>query len=451
MHAWETFLKVSGWDSEYQSVAKVLRYYKQKMQSEGTKANVCQILKSFCVFAGKSPDEAIGLGAEEASRLVQDYVDLLADKDFSIRYVNASLAFLKTFFMVNGFRDSNSLQVERHYQPPRYRKVGEYIPTSAEIYDMSLASGSARNKALILTLYTSGLRNSTLRALLYRDVVDEIERDMKIVKLPVYPDMKKIDDGACKGNIPYFSFMSVEATEAVRDYFAERNKPILGEELMFASESTNVPADVGRRTPVMKKSLEAMVKRAARKAGLKRWQDVHPHVLRKAFEYALRNAGLDPKDQEFLMGHILPGTQDAYYDKTKVENLRAKYAKVNFFLERKGFTEDARRKQILDTAKILGYPDDRIKKIEEALAKYERVDEALEHIKKLEVDSYKEQNAQELQRKTPHNSKKQFRIIQGAETLVRFMNDGWDLVKELTDDKFVMQKSFDEPISHLNA
>jgi hypothetical protein len=27
------------------------------------------------------------------------------------------------------------------------------------------------------------------------------------------------------------------------------------------------------------------------------------------------------------------------------------------------------------------------------------------------------------------------------------MNNGWDLVKELVDDKFVMQKSFDESMS----
>jgi len=53
--------------------------------------------------------------------------------------------------------------------------------------------------------------------------------------------------------------------------------------------------------------------------------------LRKAFESALRNAGLDLQDQEFLIGHIIPGAQDTYYDKTKVEDLRRKYAKVNFF------------------------------------------------------------------------------------------------------------------------
>jgi len=447
LHVWESFLKVSGWESDYESVAKILRYYKRKVQSEGTKGNVCQILKGFCIFAGKNPDEAVRLGVEEASRLVQDYVDSLAGKGLSIRYVNASLAFLKTFFKVNGFKENNSLQVERHYQPPRYRKTGEYIPTSAEIYDMALASGSSRNKAVVLALYTSGLRNSTLRSLLYRDVMDEIEKGMKIIKLPVYPEMKKIDGGACKGNIPYYSFMSEEATEAAREYFAERNemnKSIEGDEPMFASGSTNVPAEVSRRTPIMKKSLEAMVKRAARKAGLKRWQDVRPHCLRKAFDYALRNAGLDPKDQEFLMGHILPRTQDAYYDKTKIENLRMKYAKVNFFPERGGLTENARKKQILDTAKILGYSDDRIKRIEEALAKYERVDEALEHIKKLNTDSYKEQDIDEKHQRTIPGHKRQIRIIQGSQSLIRFMNDGWDIVKELSEDKFLMQKSLDE-------
>lgn len=440
---WETFLKVSGWESDYESVAKILRYYKRKLQSEGTKANVCQILKGFCVFAGKNPDEAVGLGVEEASRLVQDYVDSLAGRGLSIRYVNASLAFLKTFFRVNGFKENKSLQVERHYQPPRYRKTGEYIPTSAEIYDMALASGSARNKAAVLTLYTSGLRNSTLRALLYRDVMDEVEKGMKIVILPVYPEMKKIDGGACKGNIPYYSFMSRETTEAVREYFTERsetNKSIEGDEPMFASESTNVPAEVSRRTPIMKKSLEAMVKRAARKAGLKRWQDVRPHCLRKAFEYALRNAGLDPKDQEFLMGHILPGTQDTYYDKTKVDYLRQKYSKVAFFPERAYSDEDFRKRQILDTAKLLGFSEDKIKKVEEALAKYERVDEALEEIKKLKTDAEQENGRQKISHKKIGRADRRISIVRGERGLVKSLNNGWDLIRELSDDRFMLRR-----------
>jgi hypothetical protein len=37
---------------------------------------------------------------------------------------------------------------------------------------------------------------------------------------------------------------------------------------------------------------------------------------------------MDAKDQEFLMGHILPGRQDAYYDKTKIEGIRSEFARL---------------------------------------------------------------------------------------------------------------------------
>ena len=78
-----------------------------------------------------------------------------------------------------------------------------------------------------------------------------------------------------------------------------------------------------------------LVKNAALRAGIERWMDVHPHCLRKAFESALRedNADgrkLDVKTQEFLLGHILPGSQENYYDRSKVDWLRKEYAKLNF-------------------------------------------------------------------------------------------------------------------------
>ena len=444
MHVWESFLKVNGWDSDYESIAKILRYYKRKIQSEGTRANVCQILKSFCVFAGKNPDEIVGLGVEDASRLVQDYVGSLAERGISIRYVNGSMAFLKTFFKVNGFKEGKSLQVERHYQPPRYRKTGEYIPTSAEIYNMSLASGSARNKAVILTLYTSGLRNSTLRALLYRDIVDEIEKGAKVIRLPVYPEMKKIDAGACKGNIPYYSFMSAEAADAVREYFAERIKPIEGDEPLFASESTNVPREVGRHTPLMKKSLEAMVKRAARKAGLKRWQDVRPHCLRKAFEYALLNGGLDPKDQEFLMGHILPRTQDPYYDSSKVEDLRAKYQRIDFFRTR----HYDKLEMIKDFAKTLGIDkiDIKIQKLREEQPELEEVD-AIGRVMREELGINPMKIKMAKFRKDDEKAdcsdgkcrKYETRIVAEKE-LVSHLDRGWALVKELRSGKIVVKR-----------
>jgi integrase len=73
--------------------------------------------------------------------------------------------------------------------------------------------------------------------------------------------------------------------------------------------------------PVSKNGLDHMVKRAAKNSGVSQWMNVTSHSLRKAFESDLRNNRLDVKDQEFLMGHILPGSQDVYYDKSRVEDL----------------------------------------------------------------------------------------------------------------------------------
>jgi integrase len=365
---------------------------------------------------------------------VQSYIDSLAGKGYSVRTVNVALANLKTFFRVNGFKGEKELEVQRYHQPARYRKKPEYVPTPDEIWAMAHASGSLRNRAMILALYTSGLRNSTLRALLYRDVKDEFENGLKILKVPVYPEMKKIDPGACKGNIPYYSFLSVEATDALKEYLDERRTHYGGisdNEPLFASTCTNVAPEKRKWTPVKRRSLTEIVKGAAKKAGIKRWRDVYPHCLRKAFESALRNSGLDIKDQEFLMGHILPESQDAYYDRTKVEDLRAKYARVEFFPKRAQLTEEARKKQILDMVRVLGFPEDRIKRVEEALAKYATVDEAMKEIRKLSLESYR-------LRENANNDPK---MIVSEDKLEHYLAEGWDVQTVLPSGKILIRKT----------
>ena len=394
MRKWESFLKVSKWTSQYESVSNFLGHYKRRLGSKRTKDQICDNLMAFCDYAKKNPDELIELDKNSASRLLQRYVDSLADKDYSIRTVNVRLAYLKMFFVTNGFKAGKELEVERHHQPARYRKRPEYVPTSEEIFKMVYSAGSVRNKALVMALYTCGLRNSTIRSVLYQDVKDELQK-FDVVMIPVYPEMKKVDDGACKGNIPYYSFISKETVSVLRSYLNERKVEygsIMDSEPLFASTSTNVARETRRKTTVKRRSLSEIVKRAARKAGIERWKAVYPHCLRKAFESALRNSGMDVKDQEFLMGHILPGVQDTYYDKTKTEDLRQRYKRVIFFPER-GIPEEQRKRQILDTVKLLGYSDDKIKRVEEALAKYKNIDDGLDEIKKLSLKSTEEQKS----------------------------------------------------------
>ena len=429
VRAWEIFLKVTDWSSGFESANRYLGHFKRKIRSEGTKELCCDVLMRFCKFTGKNPDKLVRLSPREASKLVQGYVDSLADKGQSIRTVNVGLTFLRTFFRVNGFKGEKEIEVERFFQPSRYRKRSEYIPTADEIFRMAYAAGSAKNQAMIFCLYTSGLRNSTLRALRYGDVAAELDT-CEVIKAPVYPEMKHVDPRACKGNVPYYSFFSKETVVALKEYLNERrslNGSIEDDEPLFASTSSNMPQEVRRCTPVKRNTLDLVVKRAAKKGGVERWREVHPHCLRKAFDSALRNDGLDVKDQEFLMGHILPGTQDTYYDKTKVEVLRQKYAKVNFFPERGHLADSeeklaqAFRKQLLLVA---GFKE--------------------EEIAKMDLHELSDAQLQETVRNKllgANNGNHSRQKVVSVEEADRYLAQGWQYVARLSDNKIVIKQA----------
>ena len=331
--------------SAYISVQKMLDYLSfRKSNSLPSKRLYLRGLYGFCKFTGKNPDQLAKIDPATASKLVQEYGDELRRRQLSIRTINTTMAQLKLFFKVNGI----PINVQSYYCPSRYRKRKEYIPTQDEVIKMANCSGNLRDRALILTLGCTGLRNSTIRALRYRDIREELEAGEQNLLIPVYPEMKEFVPGACKGNIPYFTFTTKEATEAIKLYIEDRKYKwgLIGDdEPLFA------PLDYKKRKrPLSGRDLQFIVKEAARKAGIKEWKYVSPHCLRKTCESFLRSQKnpenrLDPKEQEFFMGHILPGTQDAYFaDKLWRDEMRKKFSRLSFGTESRP-SESGRGKQ----------------------------------------------------------------------------------------------------------
>jgi len=325
---------VDGWVSPYSSVNNLLRRLSRRTGSEATKRSYLGVVRRFCCYVGMGPDELLKLEREQLESLVQSYCDKFNNPNYSRKYANNVLRILKSFFEANGLR----LNVEGYYLPTRYRKRPEYIPTKNEVYDMADNAGSLRNRAIILTLFSTGLRVSTLIALTYGDVKEELEKGYPIVKIPVYPEMKKRIPEACKGNISYFTFTCREAVKAIKLYLEERKRKygdIEPNQPLFHSEYNQITREQRKVKFMSIREVELIVKSSARKAGIKEWMYVTPHSLRKTYESILRSelidgGRLDIKTQEFFMGHVLPGSQDAYYDKSKVEELRAEYARINF-------------------------------------------------------------------------------------------------------------------------
>lgn len=163
-----TFLMVDGWKSEYISVDLLLRHLSRKSKSEASRRAYLSRLYSFCVYTRINPDRLIAMPKETIEEQLQDYADQFNDGKHSLRYANTVINLLKAFFKVNGFKGIKALEVEGYHMSARYRKRPEYVPKKNEIYLMADSACSLRDRAFILTAYSSGLRNSTTRALLFK-------------------------------------------------------------------------------------------------------------------------------------------------------------------------------------------------------------------------------------------------------------------------------------------
>ncbi|MGA2523828.1 MAG: hypothetical protein ABSF65_06705 [Candidatus Bathyarchaeia archaeon] len=101
---------------------------------------------------------------------------------------------------------------------------------------------------------------------------------------------------------------------------------------------------------------------------------------------------------------------------------------------------------MLDAARIYGYSDEKIKKTEDALERHKHIDEALDEIRKLNVETTKNQT-QELNQRTqasPVNVRdKEIRIVKGEKDLIQLLKEKWELPRETSDDRFVLTRLYE--------
>jgi integrase len=350
-HAYETEFLVVGWESKIQPIQRLLNHLARKTKSDSSRREYLGVVHRFTEFVKLSPQELVAKTPSEVSELVQDFVDQYVTKGRSVKSINVTAQILLTFFNSNGFKKEKSLEVEKCHVPARYRKIQEYIPTKEEIWAMADSCGSTlsgmRDKAIILSLFSSGLRNSTLRALRYVDLKNQLESEVENeetwLKIEVYPEMKEYVAEACKNNIPYYTFIFPDGVLAIKQWLEYRKiriGTIQDNDPVFCSLDRAQTIPNGKRF-ISKNQVAKSVKSAARRAGIKQWNDVHPHCVRKTFESVTREARSDGsrlgvKEAEFLMGHILPGAEDAHFDKTKTGSMKREFQLLNFSRETKG-------------------------------------------------------------------------------------------------------------------
>ena len=83
-----------------------------------------------------------------------------------------------------------------------------------------------------------------------------------------------------------------------------------------------------------------------------------------------------------------------------------------------------RSQMLIDFAKLQGYEEDKLKRLEEVLARAKDVDEAIKEFRRFKDDA----------------KKGKFHIAKSEAELMNRLNSGWTLVQGINDDKFLLQK-----------
>ena len=174
----------------------------------------------------------------------------------------------------------------------------------------------ARDKALILTMYSAGLRIAELVSLSMDMLTGNIE-GARITG---------------KGGKERVVFFSDEARTAILDYLPERTAKIMssGNSLHPASAKENgnegslFISEKGR--PLSIPGVRWIIARYAQTSGL--GKNIHPHSLRHSFATHLVNAGCDVRIVQEMLGHASLSTTQRYAH-VNIESLKRVYFRTH--------------------------------------------------------------------------------------------------------------------------
>lgn len=224
--------------------------------------------------------------------------------------VNRALSSIRGFYkwlIRFGFREDDPTQSLRNLKAPKtlpaFLWEGE-MASFAELPDTAGILWPLRDKALILAMYSAGLRISELAAL----HLSNLSRDFGSAKV------------LGKGNKERYVFFSDEGREALLAYLPARNARIKAEQstdYLFINKKGKALSVSGIRWIIGKYS---------ERSGLHK--NINPHALRHSFATHLVNSGCDVRVVQELLGHASLSTTQRYAH-VNMERLKEVYTRAH--------------------------------------------------------------------------------------------------------------------------
>ena len=277
-------------------IEKFIRYLEiEKNYSPNTVINYRIDLRSF-------RDHAAALDLEKIDYLfLRKYLAILKEKNLSSRTIGRKLSALRSFFRFlarEGYLKSNPIRI---LSSPKAQKHLPLFMTEEEVgrlIESAHAKNDAderglRDRAILETFYSTGLRISELVSLSVQDV-DFISGVVKVMG---------------KGRKERIAPIGEAAIKTLRQYLGKRKKEA---EALFLNK-------FGRR--LSSRGVRGIVDKYIRLVGLK--QGMSPHTLRHSFATHLLNRGADLRTVQELLGHANLSTTQIYTHMTteKLKNV----------------------------------------------------------------------------------------------------------------------------------
>jgi integrase len=359
----------------------------------------------------------------------RDLTALLGDWIDHLRTVrkNAPTTQIRKYHNVKKWLQVNDIDIDwKKIQLPTSRTVvRDKAPTRAELRKILMYSPPWLNAA-IMVLATSGLRSGALTQLRLRNLDISTHPDVGVIEVP--PE-------ANKAKVGYYTFITPEAKEALRIHHEHRRE--LGETMTPDSPLIKSPRVQGQPSY---KSLMVSYARVLDNAGLDARglniervgsrsggnpRVLHLHTLRKWFRTQLEGV-MTSSYIERLMGHTSTAYLDSSYFRPPEEDMIAAYRRAipNLTILEDVQSEEFQRKQLIRQAALL-LPEEKLRRLQELLAREKNIDVAVEEFRKL--------------REQPEKNGT-YNVVNSESEMLRKLQEGWELVRELNGNKFLLKK-----------
>jgi integrase/recombinase XerC len=258
---------------------------------------------NYCVNFGIMPEKA-------SPYEVQKFIADLTAERMSAASVNRCLSSIRGFYrwMVRfNRREDNPCSALKNVKTPVNLPSVLWENEMADFAALPETAGilwPVRDKALILSMYSAGLRISEVVSLSMTNISGTF-------------DEAKITG---KGGKERYVFFSEEAKSAIGEYLPQRTARLS----MAGIEKKNGALFINRKgQPISVAGVRWIISRYAQRSGL--GKNIHPHSLRHSFATHLVNSGCDVRVVQEMLGHSSLSTTQRYTH-VNIENLKKVYA-----------------------------------------------------------------------------------------------------------------------------